>query len=121
MSRFMVGACAALAMGILGADDASAQYYRGGYGIGYSSPGFSIGINTGRGYGGNFGYGRTTRVWHNTSHYDFHPTTVYRHGNHYHVQPAHYDFHQTGHVDRIRGGRVIHGRSRTVYGGHHHW
>jgi len=46
-------------------------------------------------YGGtpNSGYG----AHHDTSHYDYHPTEIYRHGNHYDVQPGHYDFHQEGH------------------------
>ena len=38
--------------------------------------------------------------WHNTSHYDYHPATVVPHGNHLHVNPGHYDRHQTGHYDR---------------------
>jgi hypothetical protein len=37
------------------------------------------------------------QIYHDTTHYDYHPTTVYRHGNHYHVQPGHYDLHRSGH------------------------
>jgi hypothetical protein len=50
--------------------------------------------------GWNDGWNRSSsrgRVWHDTSHYDYHPTTVVPHGDHYHVQPGHYDYHRTGH------------------------
>ena len=57
--------------------------YRGGYG-GYS-------------HYGHGGYGNYGRAWHDTSHYDYHPTTVVPHGNHYDVVPGHYHWHNTGH------------------------
>jgi hypothetical protein len=38
-------------------------------------------------------------TWHNTSHWDYHPTEIRRHGDHYHVTPGHYDWHETGHID----------------------
>ncbi|WP_145061965.1 hypothetical protein [Adhaeretor mobilis] len=41
--------------------------------------------------------------YHDTSHYDWHPTEVRRHGNHYDVQPGHWDFHREGHWDRHSG------------------
>ncbi len=57
----------------------------------------------------NGGYnGRGNTVWHDTSHYDYHPTTVVPHGNHYHVQPGHYDLHRSGHYDTYRGGHSGH-------------
>lgn len=75
--------------------------HRGGFRSAYG--GISIGgyrgyggYNRGYGYGG-YGYGYTQPRWHDTSHYDYHPTTVVPHGNHYHVIPGHYDYHQTGH------------------------
>jgi hypothetical protein len=37
------------------------------------------------------------RQWHDTSHWDYHQPQVVPHGNHYHVQPGHYDYHQDGH------------------------
>ncbi|HEX6987798.1 MAG TPA: hypothetical protein VF170_20625 [Planctomycetaceae bacterium] len=37
------------------------------------------------------------RTWHDTSHYDYHPTTVVPHGNHYDVIPGHYHYHRSGH------------------------
>jgi len=46
--------------------------------------------------------GRVHRQYHDTTHYDFQPATATRHGNHLHVQPAHYDLHRTGHVDSHR-------------------
>jgi hypothetical protein len=59
-------------------------------------------------YGGGFQkvyYPVTTTVntwdsdheWHDTSHFDYHPAELIQHGNHFHYQPAHYDYHQTGH------------------------
>jgi hypothetical protein len=36
-------------------------------------------------------------AYHDTTHYDYHPPTVYRHGSHYHVMPGHYDLHRSGH------------------------
>ena len=52
----------------------------------------------GYGYGGGDCYGGRS-VWHDTSHYDYHPGEVVRHRNHYHYVPGHYDFHETGHWD----------------------
>lgn len=46
-----------------------------------------------RSYNSNFGHGG----YHDTSHYDYHPTEIRRHGNHYDVTPGHYDYHRTGH------------------------
>jgi len=52
-------------------------------------------------YGGyrssNFGNYNRYPVYHDTSHYDYHPGGFVPHGNHYHYQPGHYDYHQTGH------------------------
>ncbi|MDZ4687336.1 MAG: hypothetical protein SH850_19870 [Planctomycetaceae bacterium] len=36
-------------------------------------------------------------VYHDTTHYDYHAPEVYRHRNHYHVTPGHYDLHRSGH------------------------
>jgi hypothetical protein len=38
-------------------------------------------------------------LWHDTSHWDYHPGEYYRHYNHYHYMPGHYDFHREGHWD----------------------
>ncbi|TWU24106.1 hypothetical protein Pla52o_20300 [Novipirellula galeiformis] len=50
------------------------------------------------GYGGYGHYGHGYRgSYHDTSHYDWHPTQVIRHGNHWDIQPGHYDYHRSGH------------------------
>lgn len=69
--------------------------YRGGYG-GYN--GYQYGLGN-YGYGHNHGYGYRPPVWHDTSHYDYHPGGLVPHGNHYHYIPGHYDYHRTGHWD----------------------
>ena len=52
-------------------------------------------------YRSSYGYGHVSHsrhgYYHDTSHYDWHPTEVRRHGNHYDVTPGHYDYHRTGH------------------------
>lgn len=54
--------------------------------------------------GGGFGYNNynynsyyRAPVYHDTTHYDFHPGGYVPHGNHYHYVPGHYDLHRTGH------------------------
>lgn len=42
-------------------------------------------------------YGWRTPTYHDTTHLDYHAPTIRRHGNHLHVQPGHYDVHNTGH------------------------
>ncbi len=44
-------------------------------------------------------YPRVHSVWHDTSHYDYHPGEYVRHGNHYDYIPGHWDYHRTGHWD----------------------
>lgn len=67
----------------------------GGYG-GYS--GYSGHGCHSQGYGG-YVQPQPHAHWHDTSHWDYHPTQIVPHGNHYHVVPGHYDYHQTGHYD----------------------
>jgi len=82
--------------------------YGGGFHGGYGGGGLTIGIgNRGYGYGGglNIGYSsyRPTyrpAIYHNTSHYDYHPGGFVRHGNHFDYRPGHYDLHRTGHWHR---------------------
>ena len=84
-------------------------YNNGGYrsgNSGYGNPGYNDGYHNhgGSGYSGqrssgyrgysNGGYSNGGR---GVSHYDYHPTTVVPHGNHYDVQPGHYDLHRGGH------------------------
>jgi hypothetical protein len=75
----------------------------GGFGFYISSPGYGYSVGAGNGYYGGY---RTAYYpngwdsdhgWHDTSHYDYHPPTVVRHRNHFHVVPGHYDYHETGH------------------------
>lgn len=64
----------------------SQSYYRqSGYGSYYSRPSISR------------SYYQSRPTYHDTSHYDYHPTSIQRHRNHYHVVPGHYDLHRTGH------------------------
>ncbi len=69
---------------------------------GYEAPG-SYGRNYDRGigeFGGSYGSYWSRPSYHNTSHYDYHPTEVRVHRNHLHVSPGHYDYHRSGHWDR---------------------
>lgn len=100
-----------------GANQAQAQWGSGGYGcsagLGYGGYGY------GTGYGGIYGgyvqpyyghihhgvnpytatWGGGHLHWHDTSHYDYVPSRIIPHGNHYHVQPGGYIWHQQGHFD----------------------
>lgn len=92
----------------------------GGFGVQLSGPGYYLDVGrphrahayyggwNGRGHGGlysghqrhssRYGHGGG-HVWHDTSHYDYHPGEYVRHYDHYDYVPGHYDYHQTGHVD----------------------
>lgn len=93
-------AAAVLAGGALLAGGANAAFAHdhglGAYGpvyVGYD-PGFDPHYN------GPIGRIIVTQpVWHDTSHYDYQPARLLRHGNHYHYEPGGYVFHQTGHWD----------------------
>jgi hypothetical protein len=63
------------------------SYYRGGHGH----------------HGSHHRHYSRRHVWHDTSHYDYHPGEYVPHGNHYHYVPGHYDWHETGHWDHYRG------------------
>ncbi len=101
-------AAPALAVGLMFAGDApkaEAQYgCYGGYG-GYSGIGISIGGSHYRSYRAPFysshlhrsHFGPSRSYFHDTSHYHWHPAEIRRHGNHWHVQPGHWDLHRTGH------------------------
>ena len=74
-------------------------YTNGGHGNygynNYARPHTSYYGNNGGGFGFN-GYGRAP-VWHDTTHYDYHPGGYVPHGNHIHYVPGHYDLHRSGH------------------------
>lgn len=104
----LCGAVVAVTLGSANADAGfriTSQY--GGYGT-QSGYGYGNQFNQ-RSYGyqqPNYGqqqnYGNQHRTYHDTSHYDYHPTTVTRHRNHLHVQRGHYDLHRSGHFDTHR-------------------
>ena len=81
------------------ANSASADPYGyGSYGN-YGYAGYRPGYGYGYGYQNNYNtyqpsYGAT---WHDTSHWDYHPSHIVPHRNHFHYVPGHYDYHQTGH------------------------
>ena len=82
----------------------------GGFGLGFGPGGFGLPIGGhcgtniggfGGGYGGGFGGGfggYPAHTWHDTSHWDYRPTTVVPHGNHFDVVPGGYYWHRTGHL-----------------------
>jgi hypothetical protein len=65
-------------------------YSRGVYNYG----GYGNRYNTYRPYNTYYGGGP---VWHDTSHYHYHPGGFVPHRNHYHYVPGHYDLHRSGH------------------------
>jgi len=96
MSRFTKFAAALIAVVGIGAVAQAGHY---GCDFGYGSRSFYgtrsygySGWSTSR-YRSNF----RTPIYHDTSHWDYHPPSIYRHRNHFHVQPGHYDWHRTGH------------------------
>ncbi len=85
----------------------------GDFGFHISGPGYNIDFggphyrrrhfgHCGAAYLGWNGW-QGSRSWHDTSHWDYHPSEWVRHGYHYHYVRGHYDFHADGHWD------------------HHHW
>lgn len=97
-----VTASAAFALAVFAFDsrEASAQCgygYGGGYnsfgysGYAYPRTSFSIGVGSYNRYPSYSYYGSVR------GHYDYHPPSVYRHRNHFHVSPGHYDFHRGRH------------------------
>lgn len=109
-----------VAIGLMYAADApSAEAQYGCYGPGGGGGGLSISVGGGR-YGGyranyrshypsSFGYGSGRYGgygngvgYRGVGHYDYHPTEIYRHGNHFHAQPGHYDYHVGGHYGHGR-------------------
>lgn len=91
---------AAMGLVLAGSDSAQAggcgfgRYGGFGYG-GYGRPLYGQNLYYGNTW--NAGYGGTHLHWHDTSHFDYVPPRIIDHGNHYHVQPGGYLWHQTGH------------------------
>jgi hypothetical protein len=110
----LFSACVALAAGLLvvTSSEAAAQCgyggggygYGGGHGYGYAAPRTSISVGFGSYHGSSFrggyghgGYGHGG-IGHSgfgqRGHGNYHPASVYRHGNHHHLQQGH--FHSRG-------------------------
>jgi hypothetical protein len=105
MKRFILGCAAVVVMAVAGTNSAQAGGIRFSYGSGGHYHGGHI---RGYGHGGHVHGGRfglypnvglypRGGLWHDTSHWDYHPAQVVPHGNHLHIVPGHYDYHQTGH------------------------
>jgi hypothetical protein len=98
-----------VAITMLGISSDTAQ--AGDFGIHFAGPGYHVDVGRPHsrfGYYGSYYGGRHWcphnyhggyRVWHDTSHYDYHPGEFVRHRNHYHYIPGHYDWHEDGHWD----------------------
>jgi hypothetical protein len=56
-----------------------------------------IGLGAGSVASAHCGYGHYAPVWHNTSHWDYHPGGYVAHYDHFDYVPGHYHFHHTGH------------------------
>ncbi|MGD9856266.1 MAG: hypothetical protein AB7U20_15080 [Planctomycetaceae bacterium] len=113
MKRFAITCAAVMGLMLAGSTAANAggvHVQIGGYG-GFGRSGYygGHGIYSGQRIYGGYGYGyRNPVIWHDTSHFDYHPGQYVPHGNHFHYQPGHYDFHQTGHFDTVHGNHVHH-------------
>lgn len=107
MKNFLLAGMVGLAFTAVG-DDAQAQCYGNSFGRSYGgfrsygyqpsyssfsfnaySPRISVGLGR-----TSFGVGRTSF---GGGHYDYHPPSLVRHRNHYHVVPGHYDYHHPYH------------------------
>lgn len=128
MKSLLLAASTVLVLSFVASDQALAQHCGSYYGYGgHGSPGLSVSIGYGgfsgynrgyssinsgyfahghSGYGGHSGYqsvpvysGHSHRIWHDTTHLDYHGPSLIRHRGHYDYVPGHYDAHQTGHWD----------------------
>ncbi len=109
MRRFMILSVTVVAM--IAFANWSQPVNASDFGIHFAGPGYHVDLGrthhrrhyrsypsrSYHGHGG--GYHGGGHVWHDTSHYDYHPGEFVRHRNHYHYVPGHYDYHETGHWD----------------------
>jgi hypothetical protein len=109
MSKFI----AILGAGVLGitlfSSNADAQWGHGSHGHGYSHGDYATPSHNYGGFGyshgpqvhgysnHNYGTGYGYGGYHNTSHYDNHAPSVYRHREYLHSQPGHYGVHRSRH------------------------
>ncbi len=89
-----------LSIGLSAAAQAQYSLYanRGGTFSGYNVPRSATPRTTY--YGGGYNNFYRGPVWHDTSHYHYHPGGFVPHGNHFHYIPGHYDLHRSGHWHR---------------------
>lgn len=107
MKKLLIGCAVVVAIACMPTGEAEA-----GHGLSYSF-GTSFGPSYGTGLGGytyaspsyyptiytpTYVTPHRSHVWHDTSHYDYHPGSFRRHGNHLHFIPGHFDLHRTGHM-----------------------
>ncbi|MCA9231032.1 MAG: hypothetical protein KDA57_10290 [Planctomycetales bacterium] len=116
MKRFTLGLATLAAVAMLSVDMATAEAAHGfrGFGIHLGGPNVHLDIGNPHGYrshqarypgiGHSYFHGPSPHVWHNTSHFDYHPPEHIWHGNHFDYFPGHFDYHETGHWDRGYGG-----------------
>lgn len=101
MKRLIITSVAVLGMFLVGPQATEAGGIHLRFGSSYR------GHHGGHGLHGHHGHGVYGRLpsyhypsyprWHDTTHYDWHPGGFYRHRNHYHYVPGHYDLHRDGH------------------------
>ena len=92
-----IGAAAFIAASFNFNNSASAR----GFSVHLAGPGYHVDFGRSHAHHGGWGhwdghhsyYGHGRRVWHDTTHYDYHPGEWVRHGHHYHYIPGHYDLH----------------------------
>lgn len=95
----VLATCAAVTVLAIFAGSAAADWGCGRYGY---QPGYTSYFSNNSYFSGSsfyFSVGTPHRHWHDTSHWDYHPTQYVPHGDHFHVVPGHYHWHQTGHWD----------------------
>ncbi len=111
MRNFTLSLAALAAFAMLSVDARVAEAAHGFRGFGIHLGGRNVHLDIGRphGFRANTSYRRTfyapsRNVWHNTSHFDYHPGRYVPHRNHIDYVPGHFDYHRTGHWDHGYGG-----------------
>src|SRR5688500_115038 len=107
MKKLMFASVAMTALALVGAGSSSAS--AGDFAIHFAGRGFHVDIgdrhghhghhrghrshrsfHRGHGHHGYHGWGGGGHVWHDTSHWDYHPGELVPHYDHYHYIPSHY-------------------------------
>ncbi|WP_442509007.1 hypothetical protein SH528x_000553 [Novipirellula sp. SH528] len=79
------------------AGEAQAQHGGGFHHGGHHSGHHGGHHSGGHGFHSSHGHGWGFPTYHDTSHLHYHAPQLQRHGNHFHIQPGHFDVHRTGH------------------------